>query len=1721
MGYAQYIGRVGALAVALGVGAAVATGQGPGLARADEPDSTSSSVGDSPPDTASEPVTAAAPSPEPTPSDIANGTPPDQPAATPPAMNYSNSGAPDTSTNDTGQHTDATTPSTPEPAPPPDVEPTASLTPPQTSDNAQRSDEPLPVPPPAEPVAENPPGGDDSDHVSPSAATTLDETAVAVTSYSRLDSQRARPEESRALTAAAAPAPSLTPAPSDPVAGLLALPGRLVDVTTTFVAALLAPFLAPGPAAPVQPPVLWAVLAWVRREVGRAFFNTSPGAVADGVTTSEDTDVDIDVLANDTDADDPHGTLAVVGYTQAAHGDVVLNGDGSFTYTPDADYSGADSFTYSVSDEASAPHVHGLLGLLFGGGHSQTGTVTVTVTPVDDAPTANPDTYTTAEDNAVIIDALSNDTDPDDDVLDRTLVTGPRYGTLAEINDGPDAGAWTYTPNADFNGVDTFTYRAFDGTTLSDAVTVTVDVTPVNDAPTAVNDTYGATEDTTLTVSGAGVLGNDTDVDSDALTAHLVTGPANGTLDLHADGSFTYTPTPNSTDAATFTYRTYDGTTYGNTASVTIAVTAVADPPVAIDDTFRTAEDTALSGNVLANDRDVDTVTLTARLLVDAAQGTAVVNADGSFTYTPAANVYGPDRFTYVVSDGTSEAFGTVDVIVTAVNDAPTAVDDGYSATEGTSLTVGGTGVLGNDTDVDLDALTAHLVAGPATGTLDLNADGSFTYAPAGTGTVTFTYRTYDGTAYSNTATVTITVETANNPPVASPDSYATLEDSVLSVVVPNGVTGNDSDVDDNAALVATVVTQPEHGTLDFNSNGTFTYTPAANFNGTDSFTYRVSDGALDSNIATVTITVTAVADAPVAVDDEFTTNEDTPVSLNVTRNDVDGDGDLLFIATVGQPAHGTLTQRIGSLIYTPDADFRGTDSFTYTVTDGTGVSNTATVTITVASVNDAPVANPDSYTTVENRALVVTVPNGVTGNDSDVDDDAALVATVVAQPGNGTVALNPNGTFTYTPATDFHGTDSFTYRVSDGALDSFTATVTITVSEYISPIVARDDAYTMFIDGRLEFSPALTANDTNGTGNPLGAVTIVAPPTNGTLFESGGVVTYFPMNGYIGTDTFTYTVADGVDPDVVSNVATVTVTVKPLIAAGDDTYTVFTGSRFEITPAVSANDTTVLSSPLGAVTIVTETTHGILFSSGGVLVYQSEPDFVGTDTFTYTVADSRDPAIVSNVATVTINVIPYNPLTAKADAYRVLADTSTVLTPVVTANDTSDLRRDLGAVTIVSGPAHGSLTNTDGRLTYTPTAGYVGTDTFAYTVADSLDPTIVSVPGTVTLTVVAVSANDDAYAVPADTTIVITPTANDATSTGNPLSAITVVSGPTYGTLDTTNGVLTYTPDTRYVGIDTFTYTVADSANPTVPSNLATVTLTVLPYTPVDANDDAYTVRTGEVAVLTPVVTANDSSTYSASLGAVTIVTDPTHGLVTVRDGVLTYRSQNDFTGIDSFTYTVADGADPGRVSNPATVTITVVATRALTARDDTVTVFTDEPIELVPSIHDNDFSETGNAYGAVTVLLGPTNGTLTQTNGTLTYTPDAGFNGVDSLVYTVADSVDPSLVSNAATVTLTVRDPISTNYDYYATSAGVAIELTFPTPTDNDDTYTGEPLAAPTISTQPLNGRVTVDRGVLVYTPRAGFTGLDTFYYTVTDSVNPAYSDTGLVFITVSAAD
>lgn len=383
-----------------------------------------------------------------------------------------------------------------------------------------------------------------------------------------------------------------------------------------------------------------------------------------------------------------------------------------------------------------------------------------------------------------------------------------------------------------------------------------VKVGPANQPPVALSDGYETTVDTALNVLDPGLLENDTDPDGDPLTAFKVSGPSHGELVLHENGAFSYRPDPGYAGEDSFIYRASDGKLESADTVVKITIQREDQLPAAVDDAVETQEDLAVTIDVLANDRGLGDAPIQIVSVGAAAHGSTAIDGT-AITYTPSANFFGEDSFTYTIADqdgDQSSAIVTVQVI--AVNDPPQAEADSYEVNEDGTLTLPDPGVLENDHDPEVSAITAVLVKGVKHGTLKLNPDGSLTYVPDEnySGDDQFTYRASDGSETSAEVTVSLTINPVEDLPAAVEDSFEVAFEQALIVEAP-GVLANDADPDGDE-ITAVLDQGPSHGELVLNADGSFQYTPEPGFTGSDSFTYWVEDGKGRSESVTVSLTV-------------------------------------------------------------------------------------------------------------------------------------------------------------------------------------------------------------------------------------------------------------------------------------------------------------------------------------------------------------------------------------------------------------------------------------------------------------------------------------------------------------------------------------------------------------------------------------------------------------------------------------------------------------------------------------------------------------------------------------------------------------------------------------------------------------------------------------------------------------------------------------------------
>ena len=1385
-------------------------------------------------------------------------------------------------------------------------------------------------------------------------------------------------------------------------------------------------------------------------------------AVDDGLvaTTPEDTPVDVrwaDLLANDlTGTASLLGSGVVTSVTvDSGGGSVTLDATArTLTYTPAANFVGTATFTYEVVNNLDPDEA----------------TFSIDITSVDDTPTAVDDTVTLVEDGGQTdITVLANDHDglngsglPLGNGADGALrivaigaLNPPAAGTVTVPGLGSiSATEITYQPALNFNGTATVTYTIRDdnsSTSGSDTATLTITVTPVDDTPTAVNDSYTTNEDTTLVISD--LTGNDTGIDGAVRVVGVTTTGTNGAVTINSDTQVTYVPNANfnGTDSFVYTVRDdADATSSTATATVTITVVPVDDAPVASNDNYTTDEDVTLTiTDATNNDTGIDgTVRLTAAS-VAASQGAVSVDSTTQLTYTPATNFNGTATITYTIRDdavaGSLTANGTITVTVNAIDDAPTAVNDNATTDEDTPLTI--TNALSND---------------------------------------------HDGQGGSG---------------------------------LPFG-TGADGPI----RIVNAVVGAAAQGTVTF-SDTMITYTPARNYNGTASITYTIRDDTNDTpppgsatDDAVITVTVNAVNDIPDAITDRVSTNEDTqltgirPLEANPTSPD-EGDPPLRLVGSVGDsltvtPAEAG-TASITSLTtveFTPATNYFTSGSsvveIAYSIQDLDNETDSGVIQVTVnAQLDDAATArdDPDPGDTSVRTPVISSSPTTINVLDNDFGDPPlSIVGTLTVNPASvGTAAISAAGdAIIFTPVT--LGDVDITYTMQDagqlgGGADTDTATVRLTVTAAL----AADDAVT-------------TDEDTSATFNPLVndfgvlPLQVVATPTltsgqgTVTLAADNAMVTYVPAPDYNGITELSYTMIDNAgntDPAVIT--ITVNSVDDPLVARDDPTQdaTVPGTERIIIDEDTSltaydprANDEgdpplTITSATVSTTNIHTGNLAGTVTVSGGsTITFMPEQNFSGDVDIVYEVMDTpsgSDP-VEAGTANIYLQVteIPEDPLGVNDGPLTTMEEVDLVVDPL--DNDNGDLPLTLVNVS-VDDPAYGTaviqlhpVTGNPTQVLYTPAVDFVGTAIINYEmtdvdlVANSTAQIIVEVTQVDDLP----DAVDDSLRVPFDMTVTVSPLDNDTFAGGEGPLTITNVTSPAQGVLNWTAGANTFTytppPGSTVPFNNTVNYTIRDAVG--TGTDTATVTLRVGSAVPV-ASDDIYTIDEDPLPAALPLLvtvtyaipgTPSDLDQHEVYLpvmdndvprgdmpariisvgdgGRSESFSDPfiddLGNLTTVPNGSLridsgvggaddrvVYSPRLNFSGTDFFHYTIED-ADGDQATARVEVTVNAVndapigTPRTYTTREST-TLRVFEPGLLLGVTDPDSTSLTTNLDSS---LVPSSAGTLTvNTNGSFTFVPTGGWTGTANFTYRIVDDSGTSTdTSDVVPVDITVTPPI-----------------------------------------------------------------------------------------------
>ncbi|MEB8432155.1 Ig-like domain-containing protein [Cocleimonas sp. KMM 6892] len=1030
----------------------------------------------------------------------------------------------------------------------------------------------------------------------------------------------------------------------------------------------------------------------------------------------------------------------------------------------------------------------------------------------------------------------------------------------------------------------------------------------------------------------------------------------------------------------------------------------------------------------------------------------------------------------------------------TLSNQGPVATNDSTKVECGQSVAIN---VLANDTDANNDTLNVTSFTQPSNGTVSRGANNELIYTANGGGCGVddqFTYTISDGNGGTDTATVTISVE-ADDKVVAANEVSATEEGEAVTIDVLSN--------DDADATITRIVAAAANGVVSI-VNGKLVYTPNPGFYGTDKFTYEVKDPSGNVDTATVTVTVKKPENsAPIAVGETTPTQMGQAVTLNILDNDSDPENDTLTITNVSDPAHGSAVIRGGQIIYTPDAGYVGTDSFTYTISDGNGGTATATETITITGStspsNSSPVATDDNATTPVNQAVTLTTLS----NDTDPDGDALTISNV-SNPQNGTAVIR-GGEIIYTPDTDFVGTETFTYTISDGNGNTATATETVIVTGPGNAIPnAVNDASKVACNGDVVIN--VLSNDTDTDGNTL-SVSSFTQPANGSVTQGSNGTLIYTSNGAACDidDKFTYTVSDG---NGGSDTATVTVVVDPAAnsapVAVDDNKT-----TLQNTP-VSFNSLTNDSDPENdtlTITAVGSPSHGSAEISGNQIIYTPDNGYVGQDSFSYTISDGKgNTATATETVTITAVVEPNKMPIAKDDSVTTNQDTPVTLN---TLSNDSDPDGDTLTITSVGNPSNGKAVINGDKIVYTPEAGFVGEDSFTYFISDGKGGTATAIE---TITVKAVVAPnqtpvavDDAVTTDQDTPVTLNTLSNDSDPDGDSLK-ITSIGNPSHGSASINGGKIVYTPDPGYVGTDSFSYEISDGKGGTATATeTITIKAVVIPNKAPVAKDDSAT--TPEQTPVTLTTLSNDSDPDGDNL-TITNVETPANGTATINGQTIVYTPKAGFSGTDKFEYTISDGN-----GGTATATETVIVTAVNKAPNASNDVATTGCSVITIDVLGNDTDPDGDTLKLVSVT-GANLGTAVVSGNNIVYTPSntcgKGNTGVDNLSYTISDG-NGHTASAGVTVNVegvTGTSSINAESDDVTTTKGTPITINA---LANDG---GEGLKIIAVDSG-SNGNAVVSGNKILYTPFADFTGTESIWYDIIDE--NGHNDSALIVIFV----
>ncbi|MFC1756747.1 Ig-like domain-containing protein [Patescibacteria group bacterium] len=887
------------------------------------------------------------------------------------------------------------------------------------------------------------------------------------------------------------------------------------------------------------------------------------------------------------------------------------------------------------------------------------------------------------------------------------------------------------------------------------------------------------------------------------------------------------------------------------------------------------------------------------------------------------------DTITYTITVQNNSSFGTENVI--AEDQLPAGITyQSHSTSQGSYDQGSGAWNIGQLNDSSSATLDITVLVDDSSAGMDIENVGSVVSSD-----------TPDSSLENNYDDALITISFI--APVAHDDDYSVDEDEILHIDAP-GPLSNDEHID-QGAITAVIANHPSHGEITFHDSGEFTYTPAEDYNGTDSFTYEVCGDHSLCNTATVAITINSVNDAPVASGDLATTVEGQPVTINVIHDDHDVDDNLdpSSVSIVDLPTNGIAVPNTdGTVVYTPNDGFVGTDIFTYSVCDTEGLCSevSSEVSVLVLSEEGASLIAVGDLTTIDEGSSAII---SVLLNDIYTGEGELYLDSILESPTHGEITINEGGTITYTPEEDFFGTDYFTYVVCDNLDPQICAESdegTITVNGVNDAPIANDDV--VAIEENETIVIHVTHDDIDMDNNlDETSLSLESSPSSGTAeAHIDGTISYTPHKDYTGSDEFMYKICDEGEMCDTARVSVSIIGAVHAPTANNDYISVIGSESVQIN--VLENDESE-SGNLYVDRILNDALFGTSVLNGdNTITYTPNEEYYGEDEIVYIACSEPDVCAQAEIF-ITVSEMNHAP-----EAHDDIASTfknETVVINVIHDDIDVDNNIDPSSVSITSGVMNGRLTeNDDGTISYTPDPGFGGTDTFKYKVCDTdglcsevhatVEVSVIEKPKTNTSgsggggggsSIVVPIGIDDEGSVFRHEVLLVDPLANDLPLNSSYLFVSRISYEPLYGTVEINeDNTISYFPDGEYVGVDRFDYVVCDSRVSRLCSDAEVVVTVSEDDTAPIAQDDFVSVHENGSAEIDVLIDDFDLE-KNIDTETLKIISFPTNGTAKITDsGIIMYTANENFVGLDGLEYLVCDTEDK---CDTATVTFDVFA--------------------------------------------------------------------------------------------------------------------------------------------------------------------------------------------------